>query len=80
VLLVYSLDPFEPDILSHGGPSASPPDRSFAAFSSTIYLGWTNSPADGFMAEAIRFSHASLVEAGIKDGQDLKNIRKKVIC
>jgi hypothetical protein len=25
------------------------------------------------MAEVIRFSHASLVEAGIKDGQDLKN-------
>jgi hypothetical protein len=73
VLLVYSLDPFEPDILSHGGPSAYPPDRSLAVFPSSIYLGWTNSSADGFMAEVIRFSHASLVEAGIKDGQDLKN-------
>jgi hypothetical protein len=26
------------------------------------------------MTEAVRFSHASLVEASIKDGQDLKNV------
>jgi len=73
VLLVYSLEPFEPDFLSHGGPSAYPPDRPLAVFPSSIYLGWTNSSADGFMAEAMRLSHASLVDAGIKDGQDLKN-------
>ncbi len=75
VLLVYSLEPFEPDFLSHGGPSAYPPHRSLIVFLSTIYLGWTNSSVDGFMAEAtMRLSHASLVKAGIKDGQDLENV------
>jgi len=44
-----------------------------AVFPSGIYLDWTNSSADGFMAETMRLSHASLVEAGIKDGQDLGN-------
>jgi berberine-like enzyme len=72
-LLIYSLEPFEPDFLSHGGPSAYPPDRSLAVFPSSIYLGWTNSSADRFMAEAMRLSHASLVDAGIKGGQDSKN-------
>ena len=73
VLLVYSLEPFESDFLSHGGPSAYPPDRSLAVFPSSIYLGWTNASADGYMADAMRLSAASLVEAGIKDGQALKN-------
>jgi hypothetical protein len=27
MLVVYSLDAFEPDILAHGGPSAYPPHR-----------------------------------------------------
>lgn len=73
VLLVYSLEPFQSDFLSHGGPSAYPPDRSLAVFPSSIYLGWTNASADEYMAEAMRRSAASLVEAGIQDGQDLKN-------
>jgi hypothetical protein len=33
----------------------------------------TNPSADWFMTEAVHFSHASLIEAIIKDGQDLKN-------
>jgi Berberine and berberine like len=73
VLLVYSLEPFQSDFLSHGGPSAYPPNRSLAVFPSSIYLGWTNASADGYMADAMRRSAASLVEAGIQDGQDLKN-------
>jgi hypothetical protein len=73
VLLVYSLEPFQSDLLSHGGPSAYPPNRSLAVFPSSIYLGWTNASADGYMADAMRRSAASLVEAGIQDGQDLKN-------
>jgi berberine-like enzyme len=73
VLLIYTLEPFEPDFLSHGGPSAYPPDRSLVVFPSNIYYGWTNASADRFMADAMRRSVASLVEAGIEDGQDLKN-------
>ena len=73
VLLVYSLEPFESDFLSHGGPSAYPPNRSLPVLPSSILLGWTNASADGYMANTMRLSAASLVQAGIKDGQDLKN-------
>jgi hypothetical protein len=72
-LVVYSLDAFEPDILTHGGPSAYPPDRSRAVLPSSIYLGWTDPSVDDVMADALRTSAATLVEAGIKDGQDLSN-------
>lgn len=71
--LVYSLEPFDPDFLTHGGPSAYPPDRSRALLPTSIRIGWANASADGHVAEAMRLSAASLVEAGIKDGQDLKN-------
>ena len=38
-----------------------------------MYLGWTNSSADGFMTEAMRRSAASFAEAGTQNGQHLKN-------
>jgi hypothetical protein len=38
-----------------------------------MYFGWTNASADGFMADAMRRSAASLVEAGTQNGQDLEN-------
>lgn len=72
VLLVYSFEPFEPDFLSHGGPSAYPPNRSLVVFPSSMYFGWTNASADEFMADAMRRSAASLVEAGTQNGQDLR--------
>jgi hypothetical protein len=71
--LFYVIEPFEPDFLTHGGPSAYPPDRSRAVFPSMIYVTWTNASVDGIITDAIRLSAASLVEAGIEDGQDLKN-------
>ncbi|KAI0251534.1 hypothetical protein BJV78DRAFT_1282389 [Lactifluus subvellereus] len=71
VLVVYSLDPFEPGFLTHGGLSAYPPDRSLAVLPSSIYCGWTNNSADKYMADAMRRSAAFLVAVGIQDGQDL---------
>ena len=73
MLLVYSFEPFEPDFLSHGGPSAYPPNRSLVVFPSSMYFGWTNASADGVMVDAMRRSAASLVEAGTQNGQDLNN-------
>ena len=67
------MDPFEPDFLAHGGPSAYPPDRSLPVFPSGIYLGWNDESVDHFMANAIRTSTATLVEAGIQGGQNLKH-------
>ena len=71
VLVVYSLDPFESNFLTHGGPSAYPPNRSLAVLPSSIYCGWTNNSADKYIVDAMRRSAASLVAAGIQDGQDL---------
>jgi hypothetical protein len=72
-LVAYTIEPLEPGFLAHGSPSAYPPDRSLAILPSNIYFAWTKASADEFMAEAMRLSAASLVEAGIQDGQDLMN-------
>jgi hypothetical protein len=75
-LVVYSMDPFEPDFLTHGSPSAYPPDRSLPVFPSGIYLGWNDESADHSMANAMRTSTATLarvVEAGITTGQGGRN-------
>lgn len=73
MLVAYTIEPLEPGFLTHGSPSAYPPDRSLAILPSNIYYTWTKPSADEFMAEAMRLSAASLVGAGIQDGQDLKN-------
>ena len=73
VLVVYTIDPFESDFLTHGGPSAYPPDRTRPVFPSSIYYGWTDKSVDKHMDDAIRTSIATLERAGIQDGQDLKN-------
>jgi hypothetical protein len=72
-LVGYSREAFEPDILTHGGPSAYPPNRSRAILPSNLALGWTDESVDNIMADAVRTSAATLVEAGMRDGQDLAN-------
>jgi len=72
-IVVYTLEPFEPDFLTHGGPSAYPPDRSLAVLPSSIYLGWTDESVDNLMADAMRVSAATLIKAGFQDGQNLTN-------
>ena len=71
--VVYSLEPFESDILTHGQASAYPPNRSLAVLPSSIYFGWTDKSADKYMADAMLISSATLLEAGIRDGQNLKH-------
>ncbi|KAI0251535.1 FAD-binding domain-containing protein [Lactifluus subvellereus] len=73
VMVIYTLDPFEPDFLAHGGQSAFPPDRSRPVFPSGICYGWTDESVDKHMADAMHRSVASMLAAGIKDGQDLTN-------
>lgn len=73
VVVVYAVDPFEADFLTHGSPSAYPPDRTLPVFPSRIYFGWTDSSVDKLMGDAIRASTAALESAGIQDGQDLEN-------
>jgi hypothetical protein len=73
VLLIYTIEPFRLDFLSHGEPSVYPPNRSLPNLPSNMFFGWTNASADGYMANAMRLSALSLVQAENKDGQDLNN-------
>ena len=73
VIVLFSLDPFENDIFTHGEPSAYPPDRSHTLLPSSLFLGWTDKSKDKYMYDNMRELSASLIEAGIKDGQDLKH-------
>lgn len=72
-LVVYSIDPYDPDFLTHGSPSAYPPYRNPPVFPSSIYYGWTDISADQYMGDAILTSALTLQSVGILNGQDLKN-------
>ena len=71
--ILFNLDPFESDIFTHGGPSAYPPDRSHAVLPSSLFVAWNNKSLDKdkYVYDSLRNLSASIIEAGIKDGQDL---------
>jgi hypothetical protein len=73
LMIIFNLDAFENDIFTHGGPSAYPPDRSHTVLPSSLYFGWTDKSKDKYMYDNMRNLSASIIDAGIKDGQDLKN-------
>jgi len=73
VLLAFNLEPFESDIFTHGAPSAYPPDRSRTILPSALVVTWNDKSHDEFMQDSVRKLSASITEAGIKDGQDLKD-------
>ncbi|KAI0289880.1 hypothetical protein B0F90DRAFT_1825825 [Multifurca ochricompacta] len=73
VLLSAGLEPFVSSVLSHGPPSAYPPDRSHPVFPSVLSLTWSNSTLDGIMAHSIREVADNLHAAALEDGQDVKN-------
>jgi hypothetical protein len=68
--------PFESDIFTHGGPSAYPPDRSRVAIQSVLFVRWNDESLDKdkYVYNGLRSARASIIEAGIMDGQDLKNV------
>ena len=72
-LILFNLDAFESDIFTHGGPSAYPPDRSHAVLPSSLFVAWNNKSLDKdkYVYDSLRNLSASIIEAGIKDGQDL---------
>ncbi|KAH9997053.1 hypothetical protein BJV77DRAFT_960317 [Russula vinacea] len=72
-VLVFGLDAFEDDIFTHGGPSAFPPDRSHTVLPSSLFFTWTDESLDGYMYDNLRALSAELIQAGIKDGQDLEH-------
>lgn len=74
-LLTVEIEPFESDIFTHGGPSAYPPDRSRVVFPSTLLVAWNDKylDKDKYAYGIMRSLRSSVIEAGIKDGQDLKD-------
>ncbi|KAI0260002.1 FAD-binding domain-containing protein [Gloeopeniophorella convolvens] len=73
IVIVYNLDPFEADMLKHGGPSAYPPSRSQLFLPSSIYFGVTDESLDKKVRDAMRTSARTLHEIGIKEGQKLQD-------
>ncbi len=73
VCQLLTIEPLKPSFLTYGSPFTYPPDRSPTVLPSNIYFVWTEPLVDWFIADAMSLSAASLVEARIQDGQDLKN-------
>jgi hypothetical protein len=74
-VIIVDLGPLESDVFTHGGPSAYPPDRSRTVLQSVLVVTWNNESLDKdkYVYNGLRSARTSIVEAGIKDGQDLKN-------
>jgi hypothetical protein len=73
--VMFQLDAFESDIFTHGGPSAYPPDRSRTILPSHIFVAWNDRSLDRdkYVYNSVRRLSASIIEAGIEDGQDLED-------
>lgn len=74
-VIIFNLDPFESDIFTHGTPSAYPPDRSRVILPSSLFVAWNDKSLDKerYVYDSVRSLSASIIKAGIKDGQDLKD-------
>jgi hypothetical protein len=72
-VITFNLEPFEPDIFTHGAPSVYPPDRSRTILPSLLIISWNDKDLDQHMYDSIRNLSASLLETAMKDGQDLKD-------
>ena len=65
-----SLEPFHSSLLSHGTPSAYPPDRSHLIFPSVIDYRWTDASLESTMARMLR-QHTNMARAAVlADGQN----------
>ncbi|KAN0139380.1 hypothetical protein V8E53_002881 [Lactarius tabidus] len=73
-MVIFNLDAFESDIFTRGAPSAYPPDRFHTILPSSLFIAWSDKSLDQFMYDSMRSLSASIIEAGIKDGQDLENV------
>ncbi|KAG6908410.1 hypothetical protein DXG01_004771 [Tephrocybe rancida] len=67
----YAVEPFLPNIFSHGANSAYPPSRSTGASPFNIYYAWLLSVSDDEFHEAARQSAAQIKAVAIAEGQDI---------
>ncbi|KAH8996309.1 FAD-binding domain-containing protein [Lactarius akahatsu] len=71
--VVTSLEPFDSTLLSHGTPSAYPPDRSQVVFPGIVSFQWYNASLDATMARALRQNTDEARAAVLADGQDVSH-------
>jgi hypothetical protein len=68
-----ALEPFANSLLSHGTPSAYPPDRSHVFFPSNIIYVWSDASLDATIARKLRQNTEEARAAVLADGQDLSH-------
>ncbi|KAH9042472.1 FAD-binding domain-containing protein [Lactarius pseudohatsudake] len=71
--VLTSLEPFDSTLLSHGTPSAYPPDRSQVVFPGIISYEWSNASLDATMARALRQNTDEAHAAVLADGQNISH-------
>ncbi|KAH9918108.1 FAD-binding domain-containing protein [Amylocystis lapponica] len=69
----YSMEPFLPNILTHGGMSAYPPSRARRFLPSVLSVSWTDLENDAVMYDAAVQAAAVVIDAATAQGQDLTN-------
>ncbi|KAG6864858.1 hypothetical protein C0991_006759 [Blastosporella zonata] len=70
----YDVEPFLPDLFSHGAPSAYPPVRSSGLSPFNIYYAWTLATSDEYFQEAARQSAAQIKSVALAEGQDISDL------
>ncbi|KAI9441214.1 FAD-binding domain-containing protein [Lactarius indigo] len=71
--VIISIEPFDSTLLSHGTPSAYPPDRSRVIFPSAINYLWTNASLDTTVARMLRQNTDEVRATVLADGQDVSH-------
>ncbi|KAH9177798.1 FAD-binding domain-containing protein [Lactarius sanguifluus] len=71
--VLTSLEPFDGTLLSHGTPSAYPPDRSQVVFPGIVIYQWSNASLDATMARALRQNTDEARAAVLADGQNVSH-------
>ncbi|KAG6839526.1 hypothetical protein C0991_001860 [Blastosporella zonata] len=70
----YDVEPFLPDIFSHGAPSAYPPVRNSGLSPFNIYFAWALEISDHEFREAARQSAAQIKSVALAEGQDISDL------
>ncbi|KAG6815177.1 hypothetical protein H0H87_004397 [Tephrocybe sp. NHM501043] len=70
----YDVEPFLPDLFSHGPASAYPPSRSAGLSPFNIYFAWGLELSDDEFHEAARKSAAQIKAVALAEGQDIAEL------
>jgi hypothetical protein len=74
--LLFSLEPFDKGIFSHGSGSAYPYDRSRAVFPSSLSAQFSIASLDDTVASTLRNISDTIHAAALADGQDVSQAAK----